>query len=140
MDGPPCPYRRSFMALAPCIKRSLWEAGFSRIQSDGELLKEMWELDIEFKQSLTASISLKGSYSIEEACTMLQTLIDKVEPGTPTQGYSSIQREWALRDRIAEDCRPGVPTEGVRRDYYQEMAPLETMPGLRQQTSKHERH
>jgi hypothetical protein len=90
------------MALAPCIKRSLWEAGFSRIQSDGELLKEMWELDIEFKQSLTASISLKGSYSIEEACTMLQTLIDKVEPGTPTQGYSSIQREWALRDRIAD--------------------------------------
>ena len=62
----------------------------------------MWELDIEFKQSLTASISLKGSYSIEEACTMLQTLIDKVEPGTPTQGYSSIQREWALRDRIAD--------------------------------------
>ena len=103
MSGfPPCPYRRSFMALAPCIQRALWEAGFSRIQSDGELLTEMWTEHEDFRNSLISSVALKGSYSSEEAEQIIQLLIDKVSPGTPVSGYSTIQREWALRDRALD--------------------------------------
>ncbi len=98
MEGPPSPYRRMFQGLDPCVKRILWDAGFSRVQSDGELLAEMWEEE-DFKHDIIIEISTKCSMEKLESETLIGTLVQRVASGTPSRHYQPWQMKWLLDDR-----------------------------------------
>ena len=74
------PYRRAFIRLPSSIQSSLWDQGYSRIQPDGELLKE--SLEIEQTTSLwTTSLGAR----ILEKCIEYNDLTNEIEvPKCPT--------------------------------------------------------
>ena len=80
------------------MKRILWDAGFFRVQSDGELLAEMWEEE-DFKQDIIMELSTKCSMENPDSEELIGTLVQRVASGTPSRLYQPYQMKWLLEDR-----------------------------------------
>jgi len=121
------PYRRAFERLPSSLQSSLWDQGYSRVQPDGELLKESLELEQGEQQvtsmwstSLGMAIVDKGieyddltkelealsttSSSAQVRTTiveLLSHLVAMVPCGKQTESYSLFEMQLTQQDRMA---------------------------------------
>ena len=104
---------------------ALWEMGFSRTQSDGELLAEILELEKDpldplhsyFGQRVLSKACecqsiLEGSFDENTIRKSLTSLISKVRAGLHSSKYNHLQTQWAIEDR-AQDLTQFQPSQDL---------------------------
>jgi hypothetical protein len=119
------PYRRAFVRLPSSIQSSLWDHGYSRIQPDGELLKEFLEIEQAEQQTTSLWTTSLGALILEKCMeyndltneietpkcptpeqrpkniitVLLDHLVAMVPCGKQTDAYSTFEMELAQQDR-----------------------------------------